>query len=48
MESALEELEKITAMCLTGQGTFAERKKQREDEIKSLQGAMKILEDWKA
>jgi len=30
MENALEELEKITAMCMTGQGTFAERKKQRE------------------
>lgn len=48
METALDELEKITAMCLTGEGTFAERKKQREDEIKSLQGAMKILKAWKA
>jgi hypothetical protein len=48
METALDELEKITAQCLTGEGTFAERKKQREDEIKSLQGAMKILKAWKA
>jgi len=47
METALEELEKISAMCLTGEGTFAERKKQREQEIKSLQGAMQILESWK-
>jgi len=48
MNVAVEELEKVTAMCLTGEGTFAERKKQREDEIKALQGAMKILQDWKA
>jgi len=48
MNAALEELEKVTAMCMTGEGTFAERKKQREEEIKALQGAMKILEDWKA
>jgi len=47
MELALEELEKVTAMCLTGEGSFAERKKQREEEIKALKGAMKILEDWK-
>merc|ERR1719409_1831950 len=47
MNAALEELEKVTAMCMTGEGTFAERKKQREEEIKALQGAMKILEDWK-
>lgn len=48
MKTALEDLEKITAMCLTGQGTFAERKKAREEEAKSLKSAMKILEDWKA
>jgi len=48
MENAMEELEKVTAMCMTGEGTFAERKKQREEEIAALKGAMKILEDWKA
>jgi len=48
METALEELEKVTAMCMTGEGTFAERKKQREEEIVALKGAQKILDNWKA
>merc|ERR550537_1011040 len=47
MNNAMEELEKVTAMCMTGEGTFEERKKQREEEIKALKGAMKILQDWK-
>lgn len=47
LENALEELEKLKAMCLTGEGSFAERKKQREEEIKALKGAKQILADWK-
>jgi len=47
LEKAMEELEKLKAMCLTGEGSFAERKKQREEEIKALKGAKKILADWK-
>jgi len=47
MNTAIEELEKVTAMCMTGEGTFAERKKQREEEIKSLSGAMQSLQAWK-
>lgn len=47
MNNAVEQLEKVQAMCMTGEGTFEERKKQREEEIKALKGAMKILEDWK-
>jgi hypothetical protein len=45
--SNLEELEKLQAMCVNGEESFAERAKQREEEIKALKGAMKILEDWK-
>jgi len=46
-EAALKELEKLQAMCIEGENSFAERKKQREQEIEALKGALKILEDWK-
>jgi len=45
---AIVELEEVTAMCMTGEGSFAERKKQREDEIKALQGAKVMLEKFEA
>jgi len=44
---AVEELEEVTAMCLTGEGTFAERKKQREDEIAALKVTVTTLTNWK-
>jgi hypothetical protein len=47
LEKAMKDLEKLKAMCLTGEGTFAERKKQREEEIKALKAAKQILADWK-
>jgi len=43
---ALVELEEVTAMCMTGEGSFAERKKQREDEIKALQDAKVMLKSF--
>eukprot|EP00929_Paragymnodinium_shiwhaense_P118258 TRINITY_DN90199_c0_g1_i1.p2 TRINITY_DN90199_c0_g1~~TRINITY_DN90199_c0_g1_i1.p2 ORF type:complete len:718 (+),score=309.98 TRINITY_DN90199_c0_g1_i1:129-2282(+) len=46
-EVALKELERLQAMCIEGEDSFAERKKQREQEIEALKGAMKILDEWK-
>jgi len=45
---ALVELEEVTAMCMTGEGSFAERKKQREAEIAALQGAKVLLASFEA
>jgi hypothetical protein len=46
--SALSELEKLSAMCVAGAESYAERKAQREKEIEALKEAMKILDEWKA
>mmetsp|Transcript_52791 Transcript_52791/g.152216 ORF Transcript_52791/g.152216 Transcript_52791/m.152216 type:complete len:676 (-) Transcript_52791:126-2153(-) len=46
--SALEELEKLHAMCVAGEESYAERRKKREQEIQALREALNILEDWKA
>eukprot|EP00416_Gambierdiscus_australes_P040736 CAMPEP_0171099962 /NCGR_PEP_ID=MMETSP0766_2-20121228/52670_1 /TAXON_ID=439317 /ORGANISM="Gambierdiscus australes, Strain CAWD 149" /LENGTH=708 /DNA_ID=CAMNT_0011559701 /DNA_START=54 /DNA_END=2180 /DNA_ORIENTATION=- len=43
---ALEELQKLKAMCVEGEETWAERKAQREKEIAALKQALQILEDW--
>lgn len=45
---ALEELEKLQAMCVEGEESYAERREKREQEIEALKSALKILEDWKA
>jgi len=45
---ALVELDEVTAMCMTGEGSFAERKAQREAEIKALQDAKQMLADFEA
>merc|ERR1719223_1922524 len=45
-DSALEELEKLQAMCVEGAESFEERKKQREEEIKALQNAKTLLDDF--
>jgi len=46
--SALKELEKLKAMCIEGEESYAERKKKREEEIEALREAMRILEEWKS
>jgi chromosome segregation ATPase len=45
---ALEELEKLTAMCVEGEETYAERVAKREQEIEALKEALNILETWQA
>jgi len=45
--SALKELEKLKAMCVEGEESYAERKKKREQEIEALKTALKTLEEWK-
>jgi len=45
-DSALEELEKLQAMCVEGAESFEERKKKREEEIKSLTAAKKLLTEF--
>jgi len=45
--SSLKELEKLKAMCVEGEETYAERKKKREQEIEALKTALKTLEEWK-
>jgi len=47
-DSALEELEKLQAMCVEGAESFEERAKQREGEIKSLQAAKTLLDEFTA
>lgn len=45
---ALKELEKLKAMCVEGEESYAERRKKREDEIAALKEALKILEEWQS
>lgn len=45
--SAVKELEKLKAMCVEGEESYAERKKKRQQEIAALREAMQILADWK-
>jgi len=44
---ALEELEKLTASCVSNTESYAERAANRKQEIQALKDAMQILEDWK-
>jgi len=44
---ALEELEKLTAACVSNTESYAERAANRKQEIQALKDAMQILEDWK-
>jgi len=46
-KAAMEELEKLQAMCVEGEYSWEERAKKREEEIEALKGALKILEEWK-
>merc|ERR1719433_1820488 len=46
-KAALEELQKLQAMCVEGEYSWEERAKKREQEIEALKGALKILEEWK-
>jgi len=46
--SALKELEKLKAMCIEGEESWAERKRKREQEVEALKDALKILEEWKS
>merc|ERR1719263_667994 len=45
-DSALKELEKLQAMCVEGAESAEERAKQREEEIKALQDAKTLLDDF--
>jgi len=45
---ALEELEKLTAMCVEGEETYAERVAKRDQEIEALKEALSILETWQS
>jgi len=46
LDSALETLETLEAMCVKGEETWEERKQKREDEVEALKSALQILEDW--
>jgi len=43
---ALDELEKLSASCVEGTETYAERVKHRNDEIAALKDAMEMLDSW--
>mmetsp|Transcript_93352 Transcript_93352/g.302081 ORF Transcript_93352/g.302081 Transcript_93352/m.302081 type:complete len:692 (+) Transcript_93352:70-2145(+) len=45
--TSLQELEKLSAMCVDGTESYAERKEQREKEIAALKEAITILDEWK-
>jgi len=45
-ESAVEQLAKLSPMCVEGTETYAERVQKRKDEIEALKQAMTILDDW--
>jgi len=47
-EAALDELEKLSPMCVEGEETYAERVQKRKDEIEALKEAMKLLDDWQS
>jgi len=46
LDSGLEALEDLEAMCVKGEETWEERKQKREDEIEALKSALTILEEW--
>merc|ERR1719316_40811 len=46
LESGLEALEELEAICVKGEETWEERKKKREEEIEALKEALAIFEDW--
>jgi len=48
LESSLNKLDDLKAMCVAGEETWEERKKKREDEIEALKNALEILENWNA
>jgi len=45
-KQALDELDTLKPSCVEGEETYAERRTQREKEIKSLKDALKLLEEW--
>jgi len=46
LDSGLEALASLEAMCVQGAETWEERKKKRMEEIEALKDALAILEDW--
>jgi len=48
LDSGLDALEELEAMCVKGEETWEERKKKREDEIEALKSALQILDEWQA
>jgi hypothetical protein len=45
-ETALEELDKLKALCVEGAESYEERAKKREEEIEALKEALEILENF--
>jgi len=46
LDSSLESLEDLEAMCVKGEETWEERKAAREAEVEALKEALAIFEDW--
>jgi len=46
LDSSLEALEDLEAMCVKGEETWEERKAAREAEVEALKEALAIFEDW--
>jgi len=46
LDSSLESLEDLEAMCVKGEETWEERKAAREAEVEALKEALEIFENW--
>merc|ERR1719265_2628479 len=46
LDSALESLEDLEAMCVKGEETWEERKAARKAEVEALKEALEIFENW--
>jgi uncharacterized coiled-coil DUF342 family protein len=46
LDSGLQALESLQAMCVQGEESWEERRKKRMEEIEALKDALAILEDW--
>jgi hypothetical protein len=46
LDSGLQALENLQAMCVQGEESWEERRKKRMEEVEALKEALAILEDW--
>jgi len=46
--AALDELQGLSAMCVEGEESWAERRASREREIEALRQALQILDEWQS